>query len=177
MSRIGKKPITIPENTDVSVAEGLVTVKGPKGELSLAYKPVIDIVVEDGEVKVTPRGDSVAHRSLWGTYTSEIGSMILGVNTPFEKKLIVEGVGFRVELQGSKLVLSVGFSHTIELEVPEGVDCIVEKNTITISGVNKEKVGQFAAVIRAKKKPEPYKGKGIRYHDEVIRRKEGKKAS
>jgi large subunit ribosomal protein L6 len=176
MSRIGKKPVAIPANTEVSVAEGLVTVKGPKGELHLAYKPLVTIAVKDGEVIVTPKGETVAHRSLWGTYASEIASMIQGVTTPYEKKLIVEGVGFKSELQGNKLVLNIGFSHSVELEVPEGIDCVVEKNNITITGISKEKVGQFAAVIRAKKKPEPYKGKGIRYSDEIVRRKEGKKS-
>jgi len=176
MSRIGKKLIAIPSNTDVAVTDGLVTVKGPKGELQLPFKPVVDITVTDGEVKVAPKGTSVEHRSLWGTYASEITSMIQGVHTPYEKKLIVEGVGFKSDLQGNKLVLNIGFSHPVELTVPEEIECVVEKNNITITGVSKEKVGQFAAVIRSKKKPEPYKGKGIRYHDEVVRRKEGKKA-
>ena len=176
MSRIGKKPIAIPENTEVAIVDGLVTVKGPKGELSLAYKPVVDVAVENGEVTVTPKGETTAHRALWGTYASEISSMIQGVNTPFVKKRIIEGVGYKAEMQGNKLVLNVGFSHSIELEVPEGIECSIEKTSITITGISKEKVGQFAAVIRSKKKPEPYKGKGIRYSDEVVRRKEGKKA-
>lgn len=176
MSRLGKKPIAIPEKTEVSVAEGLVTVKGPLGELNLAYKPVVDIKVEDGKVVLLPKGETIEHRALWGTYSSEILSMVEGVNKAFEKKLIIEGVGFKADMKGDTLVLNIGFSHQVEMKVPEGITCTVEKNNIAISGISKEKVGQFAAEIRAKKKPEPYKGKGIRYEDEVVRRKEGKKA-
>lgn len=176
MSRLGKKPIPIPENTEVTVEEDFVNVKGPKGELKLAYKPFVNISVENGEVILSPKGENVEHRSLWGTYSSEIKSMIEGVNNPFQKKLIIEGVGYRAEMRGNTIVLNIGFSHSVELEIPEGVSCEVEKNSISISGISKEKVGQFAAIIRSKKKPEPYKGKGIRYEGEVVRRKEGKKA-
>ena len=174
MSRIGKKPIAIPEKTEVTVAEDIVTVKGPLGELKLAYKPVVKINVEGGVLTVEPVGDN--DKALWGTYASEISSMVDGVNKAFEKKLIVEGVGFKSEVKGDTLVLNLGFSHSIEMKIPEGITCTAEKNNITITGISKETVGQFAAEIRSKKKPEPYKGKGIRYHDEVVRRKEGKKS-
>lgn len=176
MSRIGKKEIQIPEKTEVNISEGLVNVKGPLGELNLAYKPVVDIVKEGEIVKVVPKNENLETRALWGTYASHIINMISGVNTPYTKKLTVEGVGYKAAMQGDKLVLNVGFSHPVELEVPEGLKCEVEKQDITVSGIDKEKVGQFAATIRSKKKPEPYKGKGIRYEGEYIRRKEGKKA-
>lgn len=178
MSRIGKKPTAIPANTEVTVSEKLVTVKGPLGELTLAYRPeAVSIKVEDGHVIVEKKNDLLLSRALWGTYASEIVSMVAGVNTAFVKKLILEGVGYKAEMRGNTLVLNIGFSHEVPLEVPAGITCVVEKNTITISGTSKERVGEFAAVVRSKKKPEPYKGKGIRYIDEVVRRKEGKKAS
>jgi large subunit ribosomal protein L6 len=177
MSRIGKKPIDIPEKTEVLIAPGLVNVKGPKGELNLAYKSeLIDIRTEDGKVILTPKGESLEHNALWGTYASEISSMIKGVNSLFEKKLIIEGVGFKADVKEDSIVLNIGFSHPVKLKIPTEINCSIEKNEITVSGISKEKVGQFTAVIRSKKKPEPYKGKGIRYSDEVIRRKEGKKA-
>lgn len=178
MSRIGKKPIAIPAKTDVSVADNVITVKGPQGELSLAFRPEhVTVAVADGFITVTNNDDSIASRALWGTYGSEIAAMVQGVHTPFSKKLLIEGVGYKAELRGDTLVLHVGFSHEVPLPVPAGLTCVVEKNAITISGISKEKVGQFAAEVRSKKKPEPYKGKGIRYDTEVIRRKEGKKAS
>lgn len=177
MSRLGKRPIAIPKNTEVTVVDGLVNVKGPKGELSLAFRPAVKISLTDEGVFVEPAKDNVESNSLWGTYASEIRSMMQGVNEHFEKKLIVEGVGFKSEVNGTTLKMALGFSHPVFFEVPEGIACTAEKNVITISGASKERVGQFAAVVRAKKKPEPYKGKGIRYSDEVVRRKEGKKAS
>lgn len=176
MSRIGKQIIAVPEKTEVAVVDGLVTVKGPLGELNLAYRPVVEVKVEDGNVTVIPKNEQLETRALWGTYASRINSMVEGVNKAYEKKLLVEGVGYKAEMKGDTLVLNVGFSHSVEMPVPAGLTCTVEKNAITISGIDKETVGQFAAEIRAKKKPEPYKGKGIRYADEVVRRKEGKKA-
>lgn len=177
MSRLGKRPIAIPQNTEVTVVDGLVTVKGPKGELKLAYRPAVKISITDEGVFLEPAKDNVESNSLWGTYASEIRSMLQGVNEHFEKKLIIEGVGFKSEMNGTTLKMALGFSHPVLMEVPEGLTCTAEKNVLTISGASKERVGQFAAVVRAKKKPEPYKGKGIRYSDEVVRRKEGKKAS
>lgn len=177
MSRLGKRPIQIPEKTDVSVVDGLVTVKGPKGELHLAYRPAVKISINDGAILVEPTKNNIESNSLWGTYASEIISMMKGVNEHFVKKLIIEGVGYKCEMKGNELTMALGFSHPVILEVPEGLTCVTEKNAITISGASKEKVGQFAAVVRSKKKPEPYKGKGIRYSDEVVRRKEGKKSA
>ena len=177
MSRIGKKPVELPEKTEVNVSDNVINVKGPLGELSLSYKPVIDIKVEDGQIIVTPKNEKLETKALWGTYSSIIGNMVQGVNKEYEIKLKIEGVGYRAEMKGSDaLVLSIGFSHPVEMKLPEGVKCSVEKDTIIVSGIDKEEVGQFAAKVRAKKKPEPYKGKGIRYENEVIRRKEGKKA-
>lgn len=177
MSRLGKRPIAIPNNTQVSVVDGLITVKGPKGELNLNYKPAVNISVTPEGVLLVPAKDNIESNSLWGTYASEVRSMIQGVNTHFEKKLLIEGVGYKCEMQGTNLKFALGFSHPVIVEIPAGITCSVEKNAISISGPSKEKVGQFAAMIRAMKKPEPYKGKGIRYSDEVVRRKEGKKAS
>lgn len=177
MSRLGKRPIAIPKNTEVTVVDGLVTVKGPKGELSLHYKPAVKISVNEEGVLVELAKEDIQSRSLWGTYASEVRSMIKGVNELFEKKLLIEGVGYKCELVGNQLKFALGFSHPVIMDIPQGLTATVEKNQISISGPSKEKVGQFAAVIRSQKKPEPYKGKGIRYSDEVVRRKEGKKAS
>ena len=176
MSRIGRQPIVVPENTDANFAEGTFSVRGPKGELSRSFSDIITISVKDGNVELVPQKISKFSRSLWGTYASHVRNMITGVTEGFEKKLVIEGVGYKVGLEGKTLVLSVGFSHVVRKEVPEGVTVKVEKNTILISGIDKELVGQFAAQVRAIKKPEPYKGKGIRYEDEVVRRKQGKRA-
>ena len=176
MSRIGKQPVTIPEKTEVTVTADTVSVKGPLGQLERQLRREVKVEVKDGEVVVTPTRNSKLSRALWGTYTSHISNMVEGVNTPFEKKLIVEGVGYKVDVQGNKVVLNVGYSHPVELIAPEGVTAEAEKNNLTIKGINKELVGEFAANIRDVRKPEPYKGKGIRYFDEVIRRKQGKKA-
>lgn len=177
MSRLGKKPIIIPKNTEVTVVDGLISVKGPKGNLHLNYRPSVKISIEDNAVKLEPAEDTIESRALWGTYSSEVMSMIKGVNDLFEKKLLIEGVGYKCELKGNQLVMALGFSHPVIIDIPEGINCTVEKNAITINGPSKEKVGQFAALVRSQKKPEPYKGKGIRYSDEIVRRKEGKKAS
>lgn len=177
MSRIARYPISIPEKTEVTVEDGLVTVKGPAGELSRRFKSDILIAVEDGKVKCTPNSEKKQIGALWGTYASHVKNMILGVNTPFEKRLVVEGVGYRAEMQGNELVLNVGYSHPVKIAVPEGLKVSVDKNTISVSGIDKEEVGMFTARVRAYKKPEPYKGKGIRYEDETIRRKEGKKSA
>lgn len=175
MSRIGKQPVEIPQGTDVSLQNGILTVKGPKGEITRTFKSAVAIKVEDGLVSFTPANSSKEARALWGTYASHVSNMVKGVNEPYVKKLEVNGVGYRVDLQGNKLVLNIGFSHPVELIVPEGIDVAVEKNVITVSGIDKDAVGQFSANVRAVRKPEPYKGKGIKYSDEVIRRKEGKK--
>ncbi|MEX0673040.1 MAG: 50S ribosomal protein L6 [Candidatus Paceibacterota bacterium] len=175
MSRIGSQIIEIPSQTEVAQDDnGVLTVKGPKGELSRSFKPSIAITIEDSKVTLAPKGSGSQVRALWGTYASHIANMIQGVNETFTKKLIVEGVGFRSEVQGSNLKLTIGFSHPVVLPVPEGLTVTAADNIITINGTDKELVGQFAARVRSTKKPEPYKGKGIRYEDEVIRRKEGK---
>lgn len=175
MSRIGKQPIAIPEKTEVEIKDGLVNVKGPLGELNRKVLNDVSIDVKEGNVVLLPKKPTRFAKALWGTYASHISNMIQGVNTHFEKKLVVEGVGYKVETTGKEIILNVGFSHPVKLTIPENIEVIVEKNTITIKGINKEVVGEFSANIRAIKKPEPYKGKGIRYEDEVVRRKQGKK--
>jgi len=176
MSRIGKQTITIPEKTDVTKDGDFIKVKGPFGELSRGFKNDIEItLVGDGTISLKPLKNTPFLRALWGTYASHLINMIGGVNKPYEKKLVIEGVGYRSEMSGKTLVLNVGFSHQVKVEVPEGLTVTTEKNVITISGIDKELVGQFTASVRAVRKPEPYKGKGIRYENEVIRRKQGKK--
>lgn len=177
MSRIGKQRIAIPDKTTVTVVDGLVTVKGPLGELSRSFNTDIAIAIDGSEVVLKPVRESNELNALWGTYASHISNMVAGVNKPYEKKLILEGVGYRVEVKGSDLAMQLGFSHPVSLPIPAGLTVTAEKNNITISGIDKELVGQFAATVRSKKKPEPYKGKGMRYADEVIRRKEGKRAA
>ena len=177
MSRIGKKGVTIPTGTTVTQNGTVVTVKGPQGELTRDFPGAVTIIVVEGGISFTPNNNSKEARALWGTYASHLVNMVAGVNKPFEIKLMIEGVGYKVEQQGAVLVFSLGFSHKVPMEVPKDVKALVEKNTVTLSSINKESVGQFAAQIRAKKKPEPYKGKGIRYSDEVVRRKQGKKSA
>ncbi len=178
MSRIGKQQIEIPEKTEVALGnDGLVSVKGPKGSLSRVFRDEIEIKSDGKIVTLAPRKDDILSRALWGTYASHIKNMISGVNTPYEKKLILEGVGFKSEVAGKMLNLALGFSHPVPIAIPDGLTVTAEKNTITVTGIDKEQVGQFAAMVRALKKPEPYKGKGFRYSDEVIRRKQGKKSA
>lgn len=177
MSRLGKKAIVIPAGTDVSVGTADFTVKGKGATLTRSLHPAIEVKVEGGAVSVSPRAKTRLARALWGTYAAHVKNMIEGVNKPFVKKLIVEGIGYRVELAGKQLKFALGFSHPVLVAIPEGLTVAVEKNSISISGADKDVVGQFAANVRSLKKPEPYKGKGIRYDDEVIRRKEGKKAA
>jgi large subunit ribosomal protein L6 len=177
MSRIGKNPIKIPAGTEVSVVSTELIVKGKGGTLKKLVHPAVTVAVANGEVTVTPRDTSKLSRALWGTYASHIRNMISGVNTPFVKKLQVEGIGYRAELAGKQIKLQVGFSHPVLLEIPTGITSTIEKNIITVSGADKEAVGEFAASVRAVKKPEPYKGKGIRYEGEVVRMKQGKKAA
>lgn len=177
MSRIGKNPINIPAKTELTVSDGIISVKGPQGELRRPLVPQISISVEDGVATVSPADDSREAQVLWGTYASHVRNMVNGVNEPFVKKLVVDGIGYRAEVQGKNVVLNVGYSHPVSLEAPEGLSVSAEKNVITVSGPDKELVGQFAANIRSVRKPEPYKGKGIHYEGEQIRRKQGKKAA
>lgn len=177
MSRIGKKPIIIPKDTEVKKEGGLITIKGPKGELSRMFRPEIDIKINDGVIILEATNNSKFAQSLWGTYGSHLSNMISGVNNLFEKKLIIEGVGYKAEMASDKIVCSFGFSHKIELDIPKGLTVDIKKNVVSISGIDKELVGGFAAKIRSYKKPEPYKGKGVRYENEFVRRKEGKKST
>jgi large subunit ribosomal protein L6 len=175
MSRVGKQILTIPEKTTATISDGVFVVKGPKGELSRRFSDVISVNISDNEIKAIPSNSSTQTKMLWGTTMAHIKNMLDGVNNCFTKKLLIEGVGFRAELIGKELKLALGFSHPVLVQVPDGLLVTVEKNTISVSGISKELVGQFAATVRAYKKPEPYKGKGVRYENEVVRRKQGKK--
>ena len=176
MSRIGRMPIAIPAGVTVDIAENnKVTVKGPKGELSRSLAPEMDIKMEDGHVVVTRPNDLKRMKSLHGLTRTLINNMVIGVTEGYTKKLEVNGVGYRAKKQGNTLVLSLGYSHPVEMPDPEGITTTLDgQNVIIVSGIDKEKVGQHAAEIRDKRRPEPYKGKGIKYADEVIRRKVGK---
>jgi len=177
MSRIGKKPILIPEKVDVKISNGLVVVSGPKGELKRNVHSLIKIEVKDKEIVLNIKNeDDKLEKSLWGTERQLINNMIVGVNEGFSKKLEINGVGYRAATSGKSLTLSVGYSHPVEFKIPEGIDVSVEKNLITVSGIDKQQVGEISAQIRKIRKPEPYKGKGIKYVDEVIIRKAGKQA-
>jgi len=176
MSRLAKKPIIIPAKVEVTATADSVSVKGAKATLSKPVHHYVSIEVTPEGVVITPKNSSKLAKALTGTFASHIRSMVKGVETPFKKGLILEGVGYRVELKGKELVFTVGFSHQVKLTVPEGLTATVEKNVITIEGADKAQVGQFAANVRSVKEPEPYLGKGIRYSDEVILRKQGKKA-
>ncbi len=177
MSRIAKKPIQIPEKTEVSVKDGFLVVKGPLGELKKSFKPSVSIKVEGKEVILTPVEETLEALALWGTYAAHLRNMLEGVHKPFEKKLVIEGIGYKFDVKPKDITLSVGLSHTVKVEIPAGLKVVAEKATITISGIDKDLVGSFANKIKAIKKPEPYKGKGIRYEGENIRRKQGKKAA
>ena len=175
MSRIGRMPITIPAGVTVEVKEGNeVTVKGPKGTLTRTFDPAMGIEVNGTEVVVTRPNDLKKNKALHGLTRSLINNMVVGVSAGYEKTLEINGVGYRATKQGKKLVLSLGYSHPVEMEDPEGLESTVDGNKIFIKGISKEAVGQYAANIRIKRGPEPYKGKGIKYADEVIRRKVGK---
>ena len=175
MSRIGRMPIAVPAGVTVEIAENnKVTVKGPKGTLERVLPSEMDIKLENGEIVVTRPNDLKKMKSLHGLTRTLIANMVTGVTEGYAKTLEINGVGYRAQKQGKKLVLSLGYSHPVEMEDPEGLESVVEDNKITVKGIDKEKVGQYAAEIRGKRAPEPYKGKGIKYADEVIRRKVGK---
>lgn len=180
MSRIGKKPIQIPEGVEVSMQDEEITVKGPKGELKRNLRSEVKVEKKDNQIIVSLKENSPAGRknskSFWGLSRTLIFNMIEGVLKGHQKQLEIQGVGYRANLEGEDLVLQVGFSHPVNIKKPEGINFAVEKNIITISGIEKELVGQVAAKIREVRKPEPYKGKGIRYVGEHVRRKVGKKA-
>ena len=175
MSRIGRHPVAVPAGVEVKIAENnVVTVKGPKGTLEKALPTEMSIKLEDGQVVVTRPNDLKKMKSLHGLTRTLIQNMVIGVSQGYETALEVNGVGYRAQKQGKKLVLSLGYSHPVEMEDPEGLESTVDGNKIVVKGIDKEKVGQYAAEIRDKRRPEPYKGKGIKYADEVIRRKVGK---
>ena len=177
MSRIGKKIITIPEKTEVTISESKVTVKGPHGELVREF-PAAIIIKKDGMTITTePKKAGNEVSPIWGTVSAHIMNMIKGVNAPFMKRLVIEGIGYKADLKGEDLTLSLGFSHQIKVKVPKNLKVTNEKGILSISGIDKEAVGSFAAQIREYKKPEPYKGKGVHYEDEVVRRKQGKKTT
>lgn len=177
MSRIGKKPISIPSGVVVTLEDKTVKVKGPKGELSFETGYEVGVEVEGSEIIVAKIGKTKAAPALWGTTRSRIQNLVLGVSEGFKKQLELHGVGYKMALQGKKLVLNLGFSHPVELQIPEGINVTIEKNVMTIEGIDKQVVGQIAAEIRAFKKIEPYKGKGFRYVGETFVKKEGKRAT
>ncbi|MBQ5933451.1 MAG: 50S ribosomal protein L6 [Lachnospiraceae bacterium] len=175
MSRIGKMPIAIPAGVTIDIAENnTITVKGPKGTLSRVLSPDMEIKVEGAEVVVNRPNDLKRSKSLHGLTRTLINNMVIGVTQGYEKSLEINGVGYKAAKEGKKLVLSLGYSHPVNMMDPEGIESSVDNNKIIIKGIDKEKVGQYAAEIRDKRRPEPYKGKGIKYSDEVIRRKAGK---
>jgi len=176
MSRIGKRAVAIPAGVTATINEGKLTVKGPKGELSLGLSDLIDYKVEGEEISVNPANDTKQARSFWGMQRTLVANLVEGVTEGFSKTLEISGVGYRAKAQGKTLNLQLGFSHDVNLEVPEGIEVKTpDQTTVQVSGSDKQKVGQFAAEIRRWRKPEPYKGKGIKYQGEYIFRKEGKK--
>ena len=174
MSRIGRKPINIPAGVTASVDNGVITVKGPKGTLDFKFNPAMTVEIKGDVIEVTRPNDAKENRSLHGLTRTLIHNMVIGVTEGYSKTLEVNGVGYRASKAGKKLTLNLGYSHPVEMEDPEGLEAVVEDNKIIVKGIDKEKVGQYAAEIRDKRRPEPYKGKGIKYADEVIRRKVGK---
>jgi large subunit ribosomal protein L6 len=176
MSRLARKPIQVPAKVSIENAGGVLTVKGAKETLTRPVHSAVNVEVTSDGVVVTPANDTRLARALVGTYAAHVRAMLSGVETPWKKVLELNGVGYKVELRGNELVLNVGFSHQVTMKIPEGLTVTVVKNVITIEGADKQMVGQFAAEVRDVKRPEPYLGKGIKYQDEVIRRKQGKKA-
>ena len=176
MSRIGKKPVTIPSGVEAKIEEGTLSVKGPKGTLSMGLSDLVEYKLEDGEISVKPANDTRAARNHWGMQRTLVSNLVEGVTEGFTKVLEINGVGYRAQAQGNKLKLQLGYSHDVDLDVPEGLDVKTpDQTTVEISGIDKQAVGQFAANVRKWRKPEPYKGKGIKYRGEYIFRKEGKK--
>jgi large subunit ribosomal protein L6 len=176
MSRIGKKPVIIPEGTKVALADMTLKVTGPKGELTVPLRPEMKVTVGEDIITVEPRGHTRLHRSLFGLTRTLINNAVLGVNEGFSKQLEIKGVGYKVSVEENKLVLHLGFSHPINFEIPAGIAIEAKKNQVTVTGIDKQLVGETAARIRRLRPPEPYKGKGIKYAGEIIRRKAGKTA-
>ncbi|OGI83752.1 50S ribosomal protein L6 [Candidatus Nomurabacteria bacterium RIFCSPLOWO2_01_FULL_36_10b] len=175
MSRLAKQPLNIPSGVTVTRDGGCIIVKGPKGTLERKFKDIIGIDINENSITLTCSNNDVGSLSLWGTYASHLRNMINGVVEGYEKVLEIEGVGYRWEVKGKNIQMQIGFSHPVIVPIPEGLDVTTDVGTMTIRGTNKELVGEFTAKIRAMKKPEPYKGKGIHYKGEVIRRKQGKR--
>ncbi|BDW82999.1 50S ribosomal protein L6 [Erythrobacter sp. Dej080120_24] len=176
MSRIGKKPVAIPAGVTANIDNGTLSVKGPKGTLSMGLSDLIDYKLEDGQIAVNPANDSKQARAFWGMQRTLVANLVEGVTEGFTKTLEISGVGYRAKAQGNTLKLELGFSHDVDLPVPEGLTVNTpDQTTVEISGIDKQAVGQFAAEVREFRKPEPYKGKGIKYRGEYIFRKEGKK--
>lgn len=176
MSRIGKRPIEVPEAVSLELSDGQLVVRGDDHELTHQIPTSVSVEIADDQITVTPKNDDRATKAMWGTTASHIRNMITGVTEGYEKKLTFSGIGYRANVSGDTLVLEMGYSHDVELEIPETVTASTEGDTITVAGPNKQVVGQFAATVRAVREPEPYKGSGIQYADETIRRKEGKTA-
>jgi large subunit ribosomal protein L6 len=178
MSRIGKQIVKIPNGVNLTLTDGVLAVKGPKGELKKEFKTnIVSVDINGDEVTFSKKQDTNMSKALWGTYASLVKNMIKGVSEGYEKKLLIEGVGYKWDLNGKTIKMALGFSHDVFVDIPEGLNVAIEKAMMTISGIDKELVGLFAAKIRDLKKPEPYKGKGIRYEGEFIRRKQGKKSA
>ncbi len=177
MSRIGKKPVAIPAGVEITLDKQVITVKGPKGTLSFEHRREVKVALEEGSAQVAKVGTTKRAQALWGTTAKAISNMVVGVTQGFEKALELNGVGYRMNLQGRKLGLALGFSHPVEMLLPEGITATVEGNVLKVSGMDKQQVGEFTAVVRKLKPVEPYKGKGFRYVGEIVRRKEGKKAA
>ena len=176
MSRVGSSAITIPADVTLSNDGGVIVVKGKNGELRTSLHSEVELLVADNVATLKPARDTRQAKALWGTMRSNLNNMVVGVTEGFTRKLEINGVGYRAAMQGNKLVLSLGFSHPVEMEVPAGLKVAVENNTsVTITGADKQLLGQFASEVRAKRPPEPFKGKGVKYADEYIVRKEGKK--
>lgn len=178
MSRVGKNPVEVPSGVDISIVDGILTAKGKLGEESVTLVDAVDVTLEDNLIKVAPRDESKHSRSMWGTTRSLVQNAVSGVSEGFTKRLEIVGVGYRAQMQGKTLNLQLGFSHDVPFPVPEGISIALEGergSVIAVTGRNKQQVGQVASEIRAYRKPEPYKGKGVRYSDEYVLRKEGKK--
>ncbi|TSC68161.1 MAG: 50S ribosomal protein L6 [Parcubacteria group bacterium Gr01-1014_72] len=177
MSRLAKRPLEIPSGVTVTLAGGVVTTKGPAGIISRPFRDDVSITIGEKAIELKVRHERPKNKALLGTYAAHLRNMMMGVAKPFEKRLIIEGIGFKSEVKGGVLALNLGFSHPVAVSIPEGLTVTAEKNLVTVKGSDKELVGDFAARTRARKPAEPYKGKGIRYEGEVIRRKQGKKAT
>lgn len=179
MSRVGKQIIKIPQDVKVNFdpKSGIFSVAGPHGNLSRQFRSEVIVNLDEDSVSFDVKGEDLFSKALWGTYSSHAANMVQGVSDRFEKRLVVEGIGYTVEVTDNSLTLKVGFSHPVTISIPEGLEVSVEKNTISVKGVDKELVGGFCARVKSVKKPEPYKGKGIRYENETVRRKQGKRAA